>query len=284
MRGFLYIITLVCLISCKFSTKEETDENPKIIAVAGNESLNWDEYTENYLSAGIVKDSAFYAKKTIEMWATNSLFYQEAMDKLNAEELQIDKQVESYKKSLVTYIYQTKIIEANLDTVITKQEIENYYNARRDNFILKENIIKVDYLKIPNKAPTLEKIKKLLKSPNLKDKEQLKELYMQAAENFFMNDSTWLYLEDIKKEIPTLRDQPDFNLSTGKIIELTDDYYYYYLKVKDVKVKNALSPINFEQQNIRKFIINNRKTQIINDYRQILLEKAKNSKSFTINE
>lgn len=284
MRVFLYIITSICIFSCKFSSKQEADENSKIVAVAGNESLSLNEYTENYLSTGIVKDSAFYAKKTIEMWATNSLFYQEAMDKLNAEELQIDKQVDTYKKSLVNYIYQTKIIEANLDTVITKQEIEDYYNAHRDNFILKENIIKVDYLKIPNKAATLDKIKKLLKSPNIKDKEQLKELYMQAAENFFMNDSTWLYLEDIKKEIPTLRDQPDFNLSTGKIIEMTDDYYYYYLKVKDVKVKNALSPINFERQNIKKFIINNRKTQIINDYRQLLLEKAKNSKSFTINE
>ena len=45
-------------------------------------------------------------------------------------------------------------------------------------------------------------------------------------------------------------------------------------------VKNGLSPINFESKNIRKFIINNRKTQLISQYKQILLEKAKTNKTF----
>jgi hypothetical protein len=47
-------------------------------------------------------------------------------------------------------------------------------------------------------------------------------------------------------------------------------------------VKNAYSPINFEKQNIRKFILNNRKTQLINQYKQELLEKAKAEKTFTV--
>ena len=97
-----------------------------------------------------------------------------------------------------------------------------------------------------------------------------------------MNDSTWLFLDDIKKEIPALKEQPDFNLSMGRVVEFTDDQYYYYLKVKDVKVKNGLSPINFEAQNIKKFIINKRKTRLITDYKKTLMEKARTDKKFII--
>ena len=105
---------------------------------------------------------------------------------------------------------------------------------------------------------------------------------MQNAENFFMNDSTWLFLEDVKKEIPKLRDQPDFNLSQGRVVEFTDDLYYYYLKIKEVKVKNGLSPLNFEKQNIKNFIINKKKTELINQYKLQLLEKAKAENQFEL--
>ena len=283
MRSIIYILICFILVSCN-SGKSDAEPASKTIAKAGNESLSLDEYKENYISIESVNDSTILAKRSIESWAIESLFYQEAMTKLNADEIDIDKQVEAYKKSLVNYIYQTKLIEANLDTNITLPEIEQYYSEHEDNFILKENIVKVNYFKIPVKASGLEKIKRLLRSyPYVpKDIEQLKNLCMQNAENFFMNDSTWLFLEDVKKEIPKLRDQPDFNLSQGRVVEFTDDLYYYYLKIKEVKVKNGLSPLNFEKQNIKNFIINKKKTELINQYKLQLLEKAKAENQFEL--
>lgn len=269
------------LWSCKPSTEEKT-LGARRIATAGNEDLSLERYTESFISTGIIKDSAYNAKKSIENWALETLFYQEALEKLNDEEIQIERQVEDYKKALVNHIYQSRIIDANLDTVVSVEEMEDYYDNHRDNFLLKDNIVKVNYLKVPLKAPAVPKIKKLIWSTNEKDKEQLIILCSQNAENFFMDDSTWLFLDDIKKEIPALKDQPDLNLSPGRVLEFSDDLYYYYLKVKEVKTKNSLSPINFEYRNIKKFIINNRKTQLINQYKQELLEKARKEKMFVI--
>ena len=282
VKSFINSIIFLMLFSCSNPAVEEQESDAKIVAKAGNENLDINEFTDEFVSTGIIKDSVYNAKKSIENWAVESLFYQEALDKLNDDELNIERQIELYRKSLVNYIYQTKLIEANLDTSITNAEIERYYNEHRDNFILKENIIKVNYFKIPVRTPALIKIKKLLGSSNPKDKEQLKGLCIQNAENFFMNDSTWLFLDDIKKEIPALKEQPDFNLSMGRVVEFTDDQYYYYLKVKDVKVKNGLSPINFEAQNIKKFILNMRKTRLITEYKKALMEKATTNKKFTI--
>jgi hypothetical protein len=283
LRSIIYILICFILVSCNLG-KSDAEPASKTIAKVGNESLSLDEYKENYISIESVNDSTILAKRSIESWAIESLFYQEAMTKLNADEIDIDKQIEAYKKSLVNYIYQTKLIEANLDTNISLPEIEQYYSEHEGNFILKENIVKVNYFKIPVKASGLEKIKRLLRSYAYvpKDIEQLKNLCMQNAENFFMNDSTWLFLEDVKKEIPKLRDQPDFNLSQGRVVEFTDDLYYYYLKIKEVKVKNGLSPLNFEKQNIKNFIINKKKTELINQYKVQLLEKAKAEKQFEL--
>ena len=276
---FFIILIQIILFAC-VDSKNKSNEKIKPAAKAGNEELSPDFLKESFINTGNPKDSISIVKKTIEDWAVESLFYQEALTKLNEDEIQIEQQIQAYKKSLVNYIYETKIVEANLDTNISKQEIEQYYNDNKDNFILKDNIVKVNYFKIPLRAQALQKMKNLFYAVTPKDKEQLKNLCIQYAENFFVNDSTWLYLDDIRKEIPKLKEQTDFNIYQGRVVELNDEMFYYYLKIKEIRVKNGLSPINFEKQNIKNFIINRRKTQLIRQYKLQLLEKAKAEKKF----
>ncbi len=257
-------------------------EGVKPAAQAGEEKLSVEDLQAALIPGGNVKDSAYAVKQFIERWATENLFYQEAQEKLTAEELDVAEQVEAYRRSLVNYIYETKLIEANLDTNVTHQEIEKYYNEHPGNFILRENIVKVNYVKVPVKAKDVEKIKRLLYLNNPKDEPTLKNLCVQNAESFFMNDSTWLLLDDIKKEIPKIRDEPDANLSKGRIVEFSDEAYYYYLRIMDVKVKNGISPINFESRNIHDFIVNNRRMQLMQQYKREMLEKAQSEKRFVV--
>jgi hypothetical protein len=274
--SFVYILFVV---SC--SPQGESGQQDPVLAVAGTQSLTVPEFQQRYLPQG-GKDSAALSRRLIEEWATEALLYQEAGANLQRDEMDVERQVSDYRQALVNHVYETRLVEANLDTSITEPEISAYYNEHKASFILKENIVKVNYVKVPLKAPGYEKISKLISSPKPKDVEQLQKLLSQNAENYFMNDSTWLRLDDIRKEVPALRDQPDLSITAGKLLEFTDRTYYYYLKVKDVKVKNSLSPLTFERQNIRKFIINNRKTQLIGRYKRLLLDNARSNKTFTI--
>jgi len=282
VRYFFVLMSLSLLLSGCGNNTSDGNKEGRVVAKAGDEELDEETYRSGIINTGLVKDSAFQGKRFIDKWATESLFYQEAMSKLNAEEMQIERQVQEYRQALVNHIYQTKVIEANLDTVINPDEIESYYEEHRDNFILKDNIVKVNYLKIAEKSPALAKIRKLLLAGAEKDRILLRELCTENAENFFLDDSTWLFIDDIKKEIPSLRDHEEYSFSSGRVLEFQEEGFYYYLKVKDIKTKNSFSPLNFEVQNIRKFILNNRKTQLINQYKQLLLEKAKASKDFVI--
>lgn len=270
------------MISCENNNKKQENNNKTALAIINSDVYTQSDFNEFIIGNMVLKDTQKVKNMLIEKWAQNQLLYNEAIEKLKDEEIDIEKKVESYKRDLIIQEYIQKLIEANLDTNVSKQEIENYYSTNSNNFILMDNIVKVNYYKIPLKVSQLEKIKKLIHSQNSKDFEQLKTMSSQYAESFFANDSTWLYLENIKKEIPKLAEQPDISFTNGKIFEFSDDLYYYYLKIKDEKIKNSISPMNLQTQNIKNFIINERKVQLISQYKQQLYQNSLKQKTLIL--
>jgi len=277
-----YLFLLVTVFSsCNKNTSEDNTQE-KLIASIGKDQLTESEYKESLIHADTKADSIAFAKKLIEDWVLETLLYQEALTKLEPQEIDVEKQVNEYKKQLINYIYETKLIENNLDTVVSIEEIQDYYNDNIDNFILKDNIVKVNYFKIPIQSKEISKLKRLVYSSTEKDRQQLEELCMQNAESYFLNDSLWLLLDGIKRDIPAMKGPLEYNVVRGRVIEFADGEAYYYLKIKDVKIKNSASPLSFEKTNIKTFIVNSRKIKLIQAYKQQLLEKAKASKSFKV--
>ena len=86
------------------------------------------------------------------------------------------------------------MIKQRLDTTVAIEEIQKFYENNNQNFELKDDIVKVRYLKVNKKAPQLKKIRKLTKSKKEDDEEKLKELAHQYAEKFHLNDGQWIYL------------------------------------------------------------------------------------------
>ncbi len=274
-------IFLILGFACQKPSKQ-TDCHEKIIAKVNNNKLYADELTQ-ILPKGLgKKDSIAFTQNFIEKWANNEVFYQQAVNYLSEEELDINKELEQYKKELLSYKFQAKLINEKLDTNITDAQIEEYYNTNSRNFILKNNIVKVLYVKTPINIPNLEKLKKLCYSSNAKDLEQLKSLCLQYANNYFMNDNTWLMFDDLKKEINQLKEVPEYNIQNGKTFEFTDAKSFYFLKIIDVKSKNSLSPLNFEKTNIKNMLMNQRKQKLINTIKKDFLDKAKTNKELEI--
>ena len=261
---------------------ERIEENGKQLAKI-NKGILYVSDIKNLVPPDFSKsDSIAFIQTFINKWASNEAFYQQALNYLTEEELNIDKEVEAYRKELIAYKFQAKLIEEKLDTTISMAQIEEYYNANSQNFLLKSNIVKVLYIKTPLTIPNMDKMKKLCYSTNPKDAEQLKSMCIQYANNYFMNDNTWLMFDDLKKEIEQLKEVPDYSIKAGKIFEFTDDKSFYFLKIIDVKSKNTLSPLNFEKNNIKNMLINQRKQKLINSIKKSFFEKAQTNKELEI--
>lgn len=276
----LYILALFLIVSC--STKNGKDSDREVIARANNAFLYLDNIKDIVPQGTSSKDSLERLKKYIDNWVREALVIQKAEDNLTDEQKNVEKQLQDYRNSLITYAYEKELIKQKLDTTIDNQEIEQYYNNNRNNFELKDNIIKVVYVKVNKKAPGINKLQKWYKSDNLKDKELLAGYCHQFAENFYLDDNSWLLFDDLLKEIPIQTYNKELFLQNNRFVEVSDSTNSYFLNIKGFKIRNSLSPLSFEKENIKNIILNKRKLQLITKMKEDIYTDAANNKKIEI--
>ena len=275
---FLFSLLLIC--SC--NTASEKDSNRIAIAKADNEYLYKDDIMDIVPQGIPTKDSADLIRNYIDNWIRESLVKQKAESNLTDEQKDVEKQLRDYRNSLITYTYEKELVKQKLDTVVADSEIEEYYNNNQSDFELKDNIIKVVYVKVDKKAPGIEKLKKWYKSDNLKDREQLASYCHQFASNFYLDDSSWLLFDDLLKEIPIQTYNKELFLQNNRFVEVSDSLNDYFVNIKGFKIRNSLSPLGFEKDNIKNIILNKRKLQLISKMKEDVYNDAANNKKIEI--
>jgi hypothetical protein len=228
------------------------------------------------------KDSARIADNYINSWVREMLIIHKAEENLASDQKDMEKQLTGYRNSLITYAYERELISQKLDTIVEDEEIENYYNSNKSNFELKDNIIKVNYIKVNRKAPYLEKLRKWYKSELPKDRELLSSYCYQFAENFYLDNNAWLLFDDLLKEIPIETYNKELFLQNNRFVEVQDSTHFYFVNIKGFKVKNSISPLAFEKQNVKNIILNKRKLELISGMKNNIYKEALDKKDFEI--
>lgn len=267
-----FIVCLILLsIGCKQKVKVENDD---ILAQVGSKSLLQTDIPKDYLTKLTDSDSSGLLKLYIDRWVEKQLMLQEAEKNLSNAEKDKSKLIEDYKTSLLIFEYQQKLIKEKLDTGVTDADIEAFYNQNEFNFQLKKNIVKIRYVKINSRSSDLKKIKTLMQNPNALNDSLLRLAAEKQAENFYVDDN-WLYLDDIVKEIPL---DENYNqqrfLSNNKFISIEENGILYLLYIIDFRIKNTISPLEFEKDKIKDILLYQRKLDFLKNTQNKLVEKA----------
>lgn len=267
----------VCLFlfsSCSKFKSKETVTSDKVIARAYDKYLNLDDI-RNIVPKGTSKsDSITIIRNFVENWIQQQVVLKKANDNLDDEQKNVEQKLEEYRNSLITYIYESELIRQKLDTSISDNDIEKYYNENANNFQLKDNIIKVVYFKIPKNAPKIDKVKNWYRSENPKDRKLLEEYCYQFASDYYFNEEEWLLFDDLLKKVPIETYDKEQFLKNNRFIEIPDSNAVYFVNIKGFKIKESLSPLSFEKENIRNLIINKRKLDLINEMQKAAYENA----------
>lgn len=283
MKRILLISTVFSLVfSCANKENASDGKEEKPVARVFDKKLYLADFTSNIPKELSKKDSQLFVNTFVEQWIMNELLLHQAESNLPDELKNIEKEIDEYRKNLLVYRYETELVKQKLDTAVSQQELEEYYQAHTANFMLKDNIVKVTYVKFGVKAPTPEKVKKWYVSNDPKDRDNLKKYCLQYADNFFIDDNTWLLLDDVMKEIPLRDYNPELLLKTTRRIEMSDSLFNYLLYVREFKIKNMASPLSFEKDNIRQIIINKRKLQLMEEMKEAVYGQAKENGNFEI--
>ena len=279
-RGCFFVLTmLVGGVSggCSHGSTVKKDEEP--VARAGERYLYRSDLKDLSFEGG---DSTKVIEKYINNWIHEMLLLEKAEKNLTEDKTRFDKMVENYRISLVTYEYESQLVKQKLDTVVTDEEVEKYYEENKSNFELKDNIIKVIYVKVRKNAPKVEKVKEWYRSNEIKDKDALAGYCHQYADNFYLDENTWLLFDDVLKEIPMKLYDKEAFLQNNRTIETQDSTHLYYVSIKGFMTKKSESPLSFEKGNIRNVIINKRKVALIKKMREDIYNEAVQDKSFEI--
>ena len=278
MRVFSFLL-LSLFISCSFFEDKVDDAT---IARVENKFLFHSDIMGIVPLNTSEEDSVLIINNYIKNWIKDNLILHKAEINLKESQKDVQKQLEDYRRSLIVYSYEKELIKERLDTNVSSEEIQSFYENSNQSFDLKDDIVKVRYLKVNKKAPQVKKIRKIYKSKEEEDIEKLKELAHQYAEKFHLNDEQWILFEELKKEVPINASQAKGYLKNIKNIEVEDSLSFYFVYIKDYKLENDLAPLSFEARNIKNIIINKRKLSLINKIRSDLYQEAFMSKDIEI--
>ena len=280
MKIFGCICSLLLLLSCG---KENNKNTADAIARVNNEYL-YSSDLENLVPAGTPKkDSIAIVKDFITRWATQQLLMNNANKNISkSKQIELDELINQYKIDLYSKAYLEQLVVTKIDTVITNEEIEKYYNTNKSNFKANSPLVKLRYINLVKGNNKLASISAKFSSFKSKDKKDLKNLAIQFKDYAF-NDSIWVDIDQVYERLPFVnKENVSKYIDTGISYQYVDSTSVWLVKVKDMVHKNEVVPLSYILPTIKQIILNNRKTDLINKIQTEITNDAIKDNDFEI--
>ena len=267
----LILILITPFVSC--DTEKVEQEKVKVARV-GSVHLYQEELIKDIQSGLSKADSLLFIDQLVSNWIEEQIVLQKAEEVLPQEAKDVKDRLENYRKSLVIYAYEQKFIKERLDTAVSSIEVEEYYGAHKDDFMLKDYIVKALYLKISKGTPDLEKPQLHFKLEQETDVNEMRYYADLYAVQFHYDPEQWLFFEDVLKVIPLDGVNTESFLRKKKKTMFEDENFIYFINITDFTLKDAISPLSFEKEKIKTILLNLRTIDLRNKLREDLYNDA----------
>jgi hypothetical protein len=229
------------------------------------------------------EDSIARMTAYVNSWVRKQLLINEAMKNININEAEVERKVLDYRYSLIGYEFQNFFIKQHLDKKISDEEVMKYYKEHSDNFILKQNIVRGTFIKVPKEAPRTKRVKDLIFSKTEKDQNELRSYCLSFSSAYHLSDSTWIEFDKLAVNSPMaeIPNKIQF-LKTSPYYETEDPKSMYFLKIDEYKISDNISPLEFVKEDIKNIILNKRKVELAQKLEQDVYENAVKKNDFEV--
>jgi len=260
---------------------EQDSENPVVVSVYSYD-LRKKDFDEMLPSNLKKEDSAAVADQLINKWISEKAVLSRAEQNLSEKDKDFSAKLEDYRNSLVIYTYERELVNQKLDTLVSDEEIATFFNENAESFKLKSAILKVWFIMVGKDAPNLKPLKKWFNGDSEKDMEALDDYCNQYAEKCYFDQNSWMYVDDLLKELPLeINDWPQF-LKTQNYLEVEKDGNLFLVRVFDYRLRGNDAPMELERQKVQNLILNKRKAELIKRMREDALQEAYSTNKVTL--
>ena len=268
---FVFAIALVLMLGACTSSDDSVAKNDYLLAQAFNKTLYLSELAGMVPDNSSPEDSALIVNAYVEKWVRENLLMHEA-EKNVPHDLNIDVLVRDYRASLIRHNYEKLLVELQLDSTITDSELTAYYEDNKDQYRLKNMILRCYLVKVPLDFEGLSTLQKLWNSKDPEDYKLLLDLCRNHANVYMLNDSLWYDLPDIVLHLPK-----DYlsasNASPNREYKTSDDKFTYFLRIFETAAANEYPPLAYIRGQATKVILHRRKIKLLEEKKEEMYER-----------
>ena len=278
MKKCLLLIALVAASACQMVHRVSDSAaelfGDRVVARVGEHRLMRSELAE-YIPAGVSsEDSLSLAQRYINAWAEEHLFMDMAESRLSKEEQDVSKELEEYRRTLLKYRYEERYINERLDTLISDEEVRNYYKEHTDKFLVDRPLLKTRYMVIPADSRSLKTIKELMSSDDAMDAIAADSLAFTAALRYVDSSDSWLDAILLARDLGT-DEVSMMKALRNRFIELKgDDGNLRVAYVVDIVQKGNPAPLDYCEERIKDILLSSRKHDLVSGLERDLLNDA----------
>lgn len=227
-------------------------------------------------------DSLALLQVLVEGWVREQILLQQAEDQLSDDLKAFDQQLENYRKSLLIHAYQERMLASRLDTQLSQQELEAYYQQNKNDFLLKYNIVQYASVTLPRNHKDAGKVKQWLLSDKPADGQKLMDFCQKYAYGYRLTDTNWVRMDELEQLFPLVYPSQEIFLQKNRFTEVSDSLKTHFIRIYAVRRRETLSPMAFEMGNIRMILLNQKKQQILKQLETELYHEAQANGKFEI--
>ena len=278
--ALVIFIVLPAFCSCRAISSFLSDD--EVVAQVGQEKLYRSDI-EKIIPKGLeADDSTRMVSQYINSWASDRVYLKIAEEQLSKSEMDVSKELEDYRRSLLKYRYEQLYVNERLDTTVTQDDIEEYYNANQSKFILSRPVVKARYLNIDSESPSLKQIRKRMSSQDANDLMEADSLAFSSALKFTTWNDSWIDMAILAREYAA--DYTDLleKMEKGWIESVDTVGYMKLAYISEIIQKGKVAPVEYSAERIKDIIISERKHALIHSLEQDLLDDARENGQFVI--
>ena len=257
----------------------------KIVARVNNQYLYASEVNDHIRANLSSADSTSMAKNYINAWVKEQLLLEKAVFNLNpSQQTSLENLIRQYRNDIFIKTYQEEWLKSRMDTLVTSQEIEAYYDENKQNFKLHQDLVRGRYVQLPLTNFNKASVSRALRRFNESDRNYLDSISLQFN-SADLNDSVWFrpqaFFNRINRSSP---EEYDRYLKSKRFFEIEDSIDLYLVFVEEVRRRNEIAPLSHINPTLKQILLNKRKLETMRQFDNDILEEAIKNKTLEIYE
>lgn len=273
MKKFKFFLIIIVIFAAACN-KNYNNSDKKPIATAFDKKLYIEDIMFSIPDDISPEDSVMIVKDKIELWIKKQVMLNIAEINLSQKQKNVENIVQDYKASLLIDRYKQEFLKQKLDTIVSPNEIQDYYQTYKESFKLNREILIADFYKFSVNASGVADFRQLFYSDKSDSKAKMKEFIKKNNANYQDFDGKWIAFSEISSLLPTKISNPELILKSTNKIQTQDNEFYYFVKIIDYRLKGQFEPAENVSEQIKLVIVNKRKVDIINELESVIYQNA----------